>query len=772
MKQTARRLHIFFICSALVLATIVAFEPVRHNDFVAFDDYTYVTQNEQVRGGLTLDSIVWAFTSRDVAYWHPLTWLSHMLDCQLYGLRPSLHHLTSLILHIANSLLLFLVFKRMTGTIWRSAFVAAMFALHPINVNSVVWVAERKNVLSTLFWLLTMWAYAGYARRGGRGRYLLTLLFYALGLLSKPMLVTLPFVMLLLDYWPLGRFRSEPARDSGGGGRDKAVAAGIQISVLFRLVREKIPFFVLSLVSFYSLYSSVEKSAISVSQVLAPVKLRIANALVSYVNYIGKMIWPAKLAVYYPYPNAVPTFKATGALLLLVCISVLVILALRKKPYLAIGWLWYLGTLVPVIGFYQAGLWPAMANRWAYVPLIGLFVIIAWAVADLVVKWRYRRIVTALSAAVVLSAFVLCTRMQVNRWRDNSTLFEHALKITKNNAPMHNNYGRALLEKGDLDQAVFHLREALRIIPDLFESRYNLGKALLRQGKLNEAIACFTKALQLAKDSPPVHYNFGLALVKQAKYDDAIEHFAEALRIDPKYLDANNAMAIALLATGKPDEAIECFTKALQLGEDSPDIHYNLGQALAMQAKYDAAIKHFAEVLRADPEHLEARNKMGMAYLAAGKFNEAIACFNEVLRSRTDRPDVYVNLGIAYNQLGNYNLAIANWTQAAALKPDSFQVLNNLAWLLATTDDSNLRNPDKAIEYARRACELTHYKQPELLDTLAVAYAAASKFSLAIETAEKAVKLATSANGKKLTSEIQKRLQLYRAGQPYIDKRP
>jgi len=494
-----------------------------------------------------------------------------------------------------------------------------MFALHPINVDSVVWVAERKNVLSTLFWMLTMWAYAGYARRGGWGRYLLTLLFYALGLLSKPMLVTLPFVLLLLDYWPLGRFRYEPVRDSGGGGRDRAVAAGIQVSVLFRLVREKIPFFVLSLVSVYSFCSLVEESGFPVSQVLVPVKLRIANALVSYVSYIGKMIWPGNLAVYYPYPNVVPTFKATGALLWLVCISVLVILALRRRPYLAIGWLWYLGTLVPVIGLYQAGLWPAMSDRWAYVPLIGLFVIIAWAVADLVAKWRYRRIVTALSAAAVLSASVLCTRMQVQHWQNSATLYKHATVVVPDNWWAHNALGKVLGSQVRFDEAIAQFTEALRVDPNNAETKNELGKALLLQGRLDEAVVQFTEVLRIDPNNAEIKNELGKALLQQGKVEEAVELYQQFLPKLPDDMNDSNAVDLAFARQGKLAEVVRVYTEA----------HANLSMALFQQGKFDEAIRHYKEVLRFRPEFVvvDAHKELGNALLQQGRLEEAIKVY-------------------------------------------------------------------------------------------------------------------------------------------------
>ncbi len=702
MRQKAINLSALYICSALALCALVAYEPMRHNDFVSFDDYMYVTENQQVRAGLTLQGLTWAFTSYDVAYWHPLTWLSHMLDCELYGLKPRMHHLTNLMLHIANTLLLFLVLRKMTHSAWPSAFVAAIFAVHPLNVESVAWVAERKNVLSTLFWLLTMWAYASYAARRRTRWYLLALLFYTLGLLSKPMLVTLPFVMLLLDYWPLGRFQSEHKRDNGAGAATIPVLSRQGASLLVRLVREKIPFFVLSPVAVFIFCWAVKQPGIVMPRESVPIKLRIANALVSYVSYGAKMIWPCKLAVYYPYPTAVSLSSVLMALVLLSLISVLVLRAAKAKPYLAVGWFWYLGTLVPVIGLYQAGLWPAMADRWAYVPLIGLFVMIAWAVGDLATEWRYRKLVTAVAVIVVLSAAGICTRIQVTHWRNNLALFGHALRVTENNAAMHSNYGWALFREGRSDEAVSHLTRSLQINPHVFVARKNLCKVLLAQGNLAQAKACFRALLPVAGGSPAAYYDLGMDFAENKQYP----------------------------------EAIECFTKLLTI----------------------------------DPQNLAARSKLGIMFLASGKPADAITQFNEVLRSVPDTPDVHISLGLAYSMLRNWERVAAHWAEAVRLKPDAVDILNNLAWLLATTDDDRVRNPTKAVEYARRACELSGYEPPELLDTLAAAYAAAGRFRDAVERAEQALELARTMKKEELIQQVQKRLELYRAGRPYIEK--
>ncbi|MGB2930536.1 MAG: tetratricopeptide repeat protein [Desulfobacterales bacterium] len=416
---------------------------------------------------MTLESIKWSFTAIHASNWHPLTWLSHMLDCQIYGMNPGQHHMTNVLLHILNTLLLFLVFKRMTGKLWQSGFVAALFALHPLHVESVAWVAERKDLLSTFFWMLTLWSYTRYVERSEFNQYLLVVLFFILGLMAKPMLVTLPFVLLLLDYWPLRRFEL--------GSRDKNNSQQRRFN--FALICEKIPLFLLSAASSIGTYL-VQKSSGAVNSLAAiPFHDRIANAMLSYISYIGKMIWPHNLAVLYPYRESMSLWKVAGAGLLLVLVLVFVFRMLRTKPYLAVGWLWYIGTLVPVIGIVQVGV-QAMADRYTYVPLIGIFIIIAWGVPDLIPKGRFRRIGLAAITMAILVICMITTRMQVRYWSNSTTLFEHALDVTDGNSVAHLNLGEALAEQGKINAAMKHYQEALRIKPSLFAPHLNLGVAL------------------------------------------------------------------------------------------------------------------------------------------------------------------------------------------------------------------------------------------------------------------------------------------------------
>ena len=643
---------VIVVCLLLLVVTVAAYGQVVKHDFVSLDDDIYVTDNYPVRAGLTSAGIVWAFSFTDSPYWHPLTWLSHMLDCQLYGVSPSMHHLTNVVLHLANSLLLFLVLYQMTGALWRSCFVAALFALHPLNVESVAWVTERKNLLSTFFWLLTMVFYVRYSKKPGLARYLLVVFIFTLGLMAKPMLVTLPFALLLLDYWPLGRF---PFQQVDSDTRREAAHATIptfQRTTSVSLVLEKVPLLILSVLSSSLTSLSVQRSGILISTTLVPMKLRIANAIVSYARYIGKLIWPLDLAVFYPYPSTVPLWQSVGAGLLLAGISFLVIRAWRKLPYLCIGWFWYLGTLIPAIGLVQAGQWPAMADRFTYVPAIGLFVMLAWSIPHLLTKWRYRNTGFVLAAGALLAALLLLTWTQLHRWSNTITLFEHTLKVTVNNYLAHNNLGNALARQGKLKQAKDHYVKALRINPTFPRAHNNLANALARQGKSEEAIAHYTKALEIKPNFPKAHNNLGNVWARQGKNQEAIVHYSKALQLKPDFAGAHNNLGNILEGQGKINEAVFHFARALELKPDFAEAHFNLGNARARQGKMDQAQAHFIRALELKPTFAEAHNSLGVILARKGRLAEAVDQFREALRLKPDFRQARVNLEIATREMG------------------------------------------------------------------------------------------------------------------------
>jgi tetratricopeptide (TPR) repeat protein len=770
MKQASDRRYVLLIYVILVLATVIAFEPLRYNNFVEYDDDVYVTDNSHVSGGINFDSVAWAFATPHAGNWHPLTWLSHMLDCQLFGLNPLWHHLTSLLFHIANTLLLFWVLKRTTDRVWLSAFVAAVFALHPLHVESVAWVAERKDVLSGFFWMLTIIAYVRYAQRPAVGRYLLVILALCLGLMAKPMVVTLPFVLLLLDYWPLCRFRWAYQNQGEDLQRYKFMGVRCAKSSFGRLVVEKIPLFALVVVSAVVTFVVQQGAGAMKPGERFSLGIRIANALVSYLSYIARIFYPTRLAVLYPHPgNRLPVWQPIVSAVILVVISAVVIYMGRRWRYFVVGWLWYLGTLVPVIGLVQVGS-QAMADRYTYLPSIGIFIIVAWGTAELLTGWRYRRIVLGIPAVVVLSVLLICTRLQAGYWKENFTLFGHALEVTENNSIMHNNFGNALRDKGRFDEAVMHFDEALRINPQYLNARNNKAKAFLDMGRADEAIVIFSELVRVSEKPYEVYNDLGMAYAQKGKLDLAIENYNEALKLKPDYVKSMNNLGWALKQIGKIDQAIKQWEKALKLEPDYAKAHYSMGLVLAQQGKYDDAIKHFSDALRTKPDWAEAHYNLGGVYARQGKLELAVMQCEETLRLKPDYLTARVSLAYTLLHLGEIRSAVEQFYKILQLKPDDLEILNVLAWLLATTEDTSIQNPSDSVRFAQRACELTKYQRPDLLDTLAAAYAVAGRFSEAVEIAEKVKKMAEDAGQKEIAEKMQTRLQLYKANRPYRQK--
>jgi protein O-mannosyl-transferase len=596
-----------FVCLFLAITVIAIYWQVNHCDFVNYDDNVYLTENSHIKSGITTEGIRWAFTTIHTGYWHPLTWLSYMLDYELFRLNPAGYHIVNLLFHIANSLLLFLILHRMTKALWQSAFVAAIFALHPLHVESVAWIAERKDVLSAFFWMLTMGSYVLYAEKPGVKKYLLTLFFFGLGLMAKPMLVTLPFVLLLLDYWPLRRLtigessvnehtQSEKSLNTRSKKKErgrntkkpehvnKTEDQTRQRPAIGHIILEKVPFFVLSLASSIVTYIAQQKSGAVGSLQNYPLSTRIANAIVSYCGYIGKIVWPEKLAVLYPYPGMLPTWQVIGAVLFLVITTSLIIRTVKRYPYLTTGWLWYLGTLVPVIGLVQVGV-QAMADRYTYIPIIGVSIMVAWGVPELIKKWRYRYAALATMTVIILCTLSFVAWKQVQYWQNSITLLKHTLEKTTNNPIMQNNLGNALEDEGRLDEAIAHYKEAVRIDPNLADSYNNIGLALTKRGRPDEAIPNFFKAIRINANHAAAHYNLGIVLASKGKLDEAIYHFRESIRIKPDYAKAYNNLGNALLLERKIDEAIDSYREALRLRPDYIMARENLANALAQQRK-------------------------------------------------------------------------------------------------------------------------------------------------------------------------------------------
>jgi len=575
----------YLICLLLITATLAVYWQVLDHSFVNYDDTLYVTKNPYVQAGLTSRGITWSLTATRAGNWHPLTWLSHMLDWHLYGMDPGWHHFSSLLFHTANALLLFLVLNRMTGGLWRSAFVAGLFALHPLHVESVAWVAERKDVLSTFFLFLTLLSYIWYVERPGFYRYFLVILCFVLGLMAKPMVVTLPFLLLLLDFWPLERFTLGPSNNNQTATHRPPINAKKPWRQALALLMEKTPLFILTAVSSFVTFT-VQKSGGSVAPLeIYPFKMRLANALLSYVRYIIKMIWPEHLAVFYPHPGqSLAMWQAALAGLLLVVISIAVIRARHRYPYLPVGWFWYVGTLVPVIGLVQVGA-QAMADRYTYVPLIGLFIMISWGVPNLLLKLRFQYFVSATAVGIVIAALMICTHLQVASWRNNITLFKKAVEVNANNYLAHINLGGALAEQGNIEEAEKHFSRALQLNPRSAVAHNDLGNILQQQGKLEKAIDHFYESLHRDPNLSETHFNLGNALLRQGKIEEARIHFATALQIRPDFAEGYNSLGVALARQGKVDEAIVHFREAVRLKPSYAQARSNLELALQEAGK-------------------------------------------------------------------------------------------------------------------------------------------------------------------------------------------
>jgi tetratricopeptide (TPR) repeat protein len=733
-RPSSRRSLHPWLCVALLLATAAVYAPVRHFGFLNYDDEEYVTENAHVTAGLTRDGFVWAWTGVHQATWHPLTTLSHMLDCQLFGLNAGPHHLGNVVLHALNTLLLFGLLARLTAQPWRSAWVAALFALHPLHVESVAWVSERKDVLSTFFWLLALWAYAAYAQRGGWRAYTGLIVTYIAALLSKPMAVTLPFVLLLLDLWPLRRITLPDINQGGATGRSPLRSGQSSLthgSTLTTLLIEKVPLLLLAALVSVITYLTQTTAGAVVSLEALPLGVRVENAIVVYVAYLGKMLWPAGLAVFYPFAAPVPAWQVFGAALFLIAGSVVVLQSTRRRPYLFTGWFWYLGMLVPVIGLVHQGD-QSMADRFTYVPLVGIFIMAAWGIPDLLGGWRHRQLFCAVAGSGVLVACTLATARQVRLWKDSLTLFEHALAVTRNNHVAHFIIGSALQEQGRRDEAFPHLAESLRLQPNYDKPNFDIGLIYAARGDLASARHYYEQALQLNPLYTKAHVSLGLVLAAQGDPDGALAHYREAIRIDPGLAAAHNNLAITLENTGKLDEAIAEYAEGVRLEPKHAESRCNLAAALASAGRLPEAVEQFRIALQDAPQLVEARFGLATAYAQAGQTHAAIVALEEALHERP------------------------HWTSVEA----------TLAWLLATADDAHLRDGARAVQVAEAAAQRTNHQDATVLNSLAAAYAEVGRFSDAVDAASQALTLAHGSHQTALENALTSRLALYRTGQP------
>jgi tetratricopeptide (TPR) repeat protein len=740
------------VCLVLALMTLAIYWPITGNNFVNFDDQQYVTANPHITSGLTWTNVVWAFQSGEAANWHPLTWISHMVDCDLYGTNPGGHHLTNLLFHIANTLLLFLFLREITGAMWRSALVAALFAWHPLHVESVAWASERKDTLSAFFWMLTLLAYVRFVALSkvqspkSKVFYSLALFFFACGLMSKPMVVTLPFVLLLLDFWPLQRISDFKFQISN-----------------FKLLLEKIPFFALALAG-----SAVTYLVQKTGGAFWPTSLpdRFENAAMSYVRYISKIFWPADLAIVYPYQRHWPLAIAAGAALLLAVWSGLLVFRARRQPYLLAGWLWFLGTLVPTIGIVQVGA-QAMADRYTYIPSIGLFIVIVWGVNDLFDLWPEQRKFLPVAGGVALAGCLAVTSLQIGYWRNGIALFRHTIEVTDDNYVAYNCLGKAYEQAGEKGKAWYYYAETVRIEPRYPQGHFNLATTLLEFGRTDEALEQFEIAAQLTPHDPDVQFDIGTFFLLHDQPEKAAGHFAAAINDRPVFPEAHNSLGSARLKQSKLDEAIAQFKEALRLKPDFAEAHLNLATTLVKQGKTTEAISHFSENARLRPNDPEARFNLGLALLDSHQPAEAAAQFSEELRLAPNETKAHYRLAQALSRQHKSSEAIAHYREAIRLTPDFPDALNELGWMLATEPSPKNRSGTEALQLAKRACELTQNQQSAFLTTLAAAYAETGQFEEAVAMVQKSNDHATATNQKEITDKNEILLKLFQAGQPF-----
>jgi tetratricopeptide (TPR) repeat protein len=606
--------------AGLCILTVVVFWPVGGHAFINFDDTMYVTENRHVREGLTAEGIRWAFQTFHASNWHPLTWLSHMVDVSLFGLDPGKHHGMSVAIHVVNALLVFLLLRKMTGRLWPSAIVAALFAVHPTRVESVAWVAERKDVLSVALGLATIWAYVVYTQKKTASqpalpRYLTVFLLFAAGLMAKPMLVTLPALLLLLDYWPLNRART--------------------FQTGWRCLIEKIPLFLLSAASSGVTYIAQQRGgSVSALEEFA-LPQRVANALVSYAGYIAKTLWPHNLAIFYPYPvNGVPTWQVVGAAIALAAVTAAAIRLGRTRPWFLVGWLWFLISLTPVIGIIQVG-GQAMADRYTYIPTLGLFIAIVWEVYHLqssAAAQNSAATIRIMASVAVIAACAYLARAQVAHWKDSVSVFSRAIAVTDRNHVAHGNLGLALSAMGRTDEAIAHLKRSVEIMPDSEISLNVLGGLFITQRRFQEAEIELSKALSIKPDFGPAHFNLGLTLAELGRTREAIEHYKRALAIDPDSFKAHSSLGSALAKDGRPDEAMSHFARAIEINPVDSHTHNNLGIVLADQGKLEDALRHFSEGIRNAPGDPVIRFNAGVILQRLGRTTDALAEFETVLK--------------------------------------------------------------------------------------------------------------------------------------------
>jgi len=705
----------------LMVMTAAVFSPVLFHEFINYDDTDYITENPKVLSGWTKEGLAWAFKTRLHAHWHPLTWLSHMTDYALFGSNPMGHHLTSLLLHLANTVILFWVFYRMTGAVYQSAFMAALFAIHPLHVETVAWTADRKDVLCAFFWLTGLWLYVRYTEKPTVPRYLLIIMVFVLSLMAKSMAVTLPLVLLILDFWPLNRF--EPNRNNTLKTIKNARISRLTHSPLFARIAEKAILFILLIAGAGAAIGVMRHELPSLKTFIKimPSQVHISNALISYVSYMGKMLRPVDLSIVYPYFTNIPLLYAAGAGMLLAALTVLFFRKRITYPYLWAGWLWYLVTLLPAVGIIKSG--PhSPADRYTYLPIIGLFIIIAWGIPDMFSKWKKKNVILAIMATATLIVLAVLSWIQVGHWKNSETVFKHAIRTNPYNWIAHNNLGNTLARRGKIDEAIFYYNASLSIKPNNAKAQNNMGAVLIRKGKIDEAVDHLGKAITLKPRFPEARYNMGDALARKGKYEEAARHFKKALKYKPEdaaiwlnlgvvydrtgetekalkffslvlqqhpdNYDALHNMGVVLAGQGKTDEAISSFNKALQVAPDSEDTRYLLAKALFYKGKTTEAADHFAAILRRNPDHLQAHMKLGDIAMMSGDLVDAQKHYGEAVRIDPEFAGAHNNLGVTLAGMGKIEEAAVNFEEAVRLDPEFPGAKKNLERALRLSGES------------------------------------------------------------------------------------
>lgn len=668
-KAFVRTYQTEIIVAVPILMVAFIYAPTLKHDFVNYDDTSYVTENRNVNSGLSLRSIGWAFTSTEESNWHPLTWISHMLDVDLYGLNPGGHHLTNMFLHMLNTLILFALLKSMTGTIWRSAFVAALFAIHPLHVESVAWIAERKDLLCAFFWFLALWSYTYYVKRPSLILYLLVSFFFISGLLSKPMIITFPFLLLLLDYWPLNRYLIADNREPLTNHWKK----------LIQLLCEKIPFFILSLGSVIVTYMAQHGGGAVDSLESVPLFGRIGNGILSYATYLVKTVWPLNLAFFYPFTLDIALWQVILSGFFLTVITILAIITFRRLPYFVVGWFWYLGTLIPVIGIVKVGM-QAMADRYTYVPLIGIFILFVWSITNFTAKYRYRKQILTGSGMILLAALMILTSRQISHWQNSYTLFRHAINTTSKNFVAHSGLARTLKTKGMNDEAIKQYEKALEINPFYTVAHYNFGTLLAGIGRIDEAIEHFSKTLQIDPQYAKAHNNIGTIMMSRGDRANGIEHFKAALKIDPAYklarLNLGNALSM------KEGELIFTKDKLSEARTDSELIYRNEA------GDFDKLIEKLEKALASQPNDAALLEQLTIAYIKAKEYEKALPVLEKKSELNPDNAKNYYNLACIHALLNNPKQSLALLKKSIDKGYDNWNLIRNDA------DLKNIRNTE------------------------------------------------------------------------------